>query len=107
MRAIATSAITLYQNRSGFWEKYATMLKPPEAQTITGKLTGILAGANMNIAKIVLSVIDPMRNNDAFRQTGEIMVIGMQFFAGVQMTRAVKIAQIFFLLGIKADDWVV
>ena len=50
------------------------MLKPPGAQTITGKLTGILTRAQMDVAEIVFSVVDPMRNNDAFCQTAEIMV---------------------------------
>jgi hypothetical protein len=61
----------------------------------------------VDVAEIVFSVVDAMRNNDAFCQTGKIMVIGMQLFARVQVACTVKIAQIFFLFGIKADDRVV
>src|SRR3990172_72427 len=45
-----------------------------------------------------------MRNDHRFRKLVEIVVIGTQFLLGIQMPSAVKIAQVFLLLGIKTDD---
>jgi hypothetical protein len=39
-----------------------------------------------------------MRNNHAVLETGEIMVIGAQFFQSVEVTGPIEVAQMLFLL---------
>src|SRR3990172_10314772 len=80
------------------------MVIPPGADTITSEFAGVLAGAEMEITEVALQIINPMRNNDPVRLTVEIVVIDMEFFQGIQMTVAVEVADILFLLGVKANN---
>src|SRR3989337_4093913 len=80
------------------------MPKPTRADTIPSKFAGVLASAQMEITEVALQIINPMRNDDPVRLTVEVVVIGMEFFQGIQMTVAVEVAHILLLLGIEANN---
>jgi hypothetical protein len=53
---------------------------PPMPKTVAGKFTGIVAIPELDVADIMLDVIEAMRNDDPFSKAVEIMVVGVQGF---------------------------
>jgi hypothetical protein len=54
----------------------ASALRPPVSEAITGELTGLLTGVQMDVADILFEIIEAVRNDHPLGQTGEIVVIG-------------------------------
>lgn len=62
---------------------------PPVANRVTGKFTGIVAGANLDIAYIVRYVIQPVGNDNSSRQRWPIMVKHLYRFLGVEFSLSI------------------
>ncbi len=56
------------------------MVIPPMPKTVAGKFTGIVAITELDIADIMLQVIEAMRNDNPFGKAVEIMVVGVECF---------------------------
>ena len=57
---------------------------------VTGKLRGVSTRANLDVAFILLQVVEPMRNRDPFRQLRPIMIIDLNPIGAVGVSRSVE-----------------
>jgi hypothetical protein len=64
-------------------------------KTVAGKFTGIVAIPELDVADIMLDVIEAMRNDDPFSKAVEIMVVGVQGFSRYTTARHGKNCQDF------------
>ncbi len=92
---ITATTVTRHQNGSGLGIMLFAISVPPVTKAITSKFTGVMAGPDLDIANIEAQIVQTMRNNDAFGKTGEIMIVGLDFFQSIQMSFSIEIAQIF------------
>ena len=67
-RTITPTPIAQQQNGRRLWIVNLTMMGPPMVDRITGKLSGVPTGPNLDIPFVVLEVIQPMRDGYAFCQ---------------------------------------
>ena len=74
------------------------------AQAVTGKLAGVLASAQIEVASVSLQVINPVGDDDALGKTVKVVVVGAQCLLSVQMAIPIEVAQVFLLLGVHADN---
>jgi len=92
---VTTAAITQQQEPPTVGIASAPMLMPPAAQALDRQFARVVTGAELKVADVETHSVQTMRDNDAFVETGEIGVIGSQFFQGVQFTRPIKVAEMF------------
>lgn len=78
-RIVTAPTVTKDQNRSGVGIVILSALPPPLAQTVTGKLTGIATGTDIDEAMIGLQIIEGVRDHHALGKRGEVMIIGGHF----------------------------
>jgi len=69
---------------------------PPVANRVTGKLAGIVTGANLDVPQIGSEVIQPVRHRHACCQGGPIMVKYLHCFLGVQFPLSIERTNQFF-----------
>jgi len=67
LRTIAPPAITQTQKCARLGVSRLSKASPPIPNTITGKLAGIFTKPQMQIAEIVVQIVNPMRNDHPFR----------------------------------------
>ena len=103
---VTAAAITLDQDRGGTGEVRLSIVVPPMAQAIAHKLTGIMAGTDLNVTDILFFVIKAMRDNDTGSAAGEVMVIGQQGFQRIQMSLSIKVAQVLLFFRIHTENGV-
>ena len=72
---------------------------PPVAKAVAGEGAGIMAGSQVEVADISALIVEAMRDDDAFGEAVEIVVIGLQLFPGVEPPLPIEVPQTFFLLG--------
>lgn len=79
------------------------------ANRVTGKLSGIVAGANLDVADIVGHIVQPMRNGDPGGQAGPVVVKHLNGVLSVEGTLPVQLANQFsffvsmLITGLPAD----
>ncbi len=64
----------------------------PMPKAITGKFTGSMNGAKLNVTNIGLPVVATMRNDDPISVTRIIMVVCDEFLSNVQVPITVEVA---------------
>ena len=106
-RTIASSSVTQDQNGCGVRIVILSLDIPPISDRITGKFASVLAGTQGDEAGVSFEIIDAVRDDHPFSQAGKVVVQGLQFFQGVQVTVTIEIAQILFLLGVHTENRVV
>ena len=74
-RAVASPAITQHQDRCRIGVVKTAIVIPPVSETVTGKFTGIMAGAQLNIADIESHIIEAVRNDNPLGKALEIVII--------------------------------
>ena len=77
-RAVATTTITEYKNRSGMTIVNTTISEPPGPKTITSKLTGVMARPQLDVAHIEMQVVEAVWNDHTISkafETGDISAI--------------------------------
>jgi hypothetical protein len=62
---------------------------PPSGDAVAAEFTGIVAGANLDIAYIVRYVIQPVGNDNSSRQRWPIMVKHLYRFLGVEFSLSI------------------
>ncbi len=67
------------------------VISPIAADALTGKFTGLFAGADIHIGAIVEKVKNPMWNDDPFRKPVEIMIPTHQLLALLDVEAALAI----------------
>ena len=95
---VATAAIAQDQNGGGVGVEFATVGIPPVAKAITSELTGVMAGTQLDVAHIELQVVEAVGDDDPLGVAVEIMVVGVQFCQGIQLSVTIKIADIDYIL---------
>ena len=101
---IAATTVTQNQDRSGMRVVVASISVPPVAEAVTGKLTGVMACAKLDVAHVALQVVECVGDDATLGKAVEIMVVGFQFVQGVEMSFPIEIAQELLLLSIHAKD---
>ena len=71
---------------------------PPVANRITSKLSCVMTDANLDIANVLLEVVQPVGNGDPFCERGPIVVINLNLLLSVQTTLSIKQTNQFFFL---------
>ena len=63
---------------------------PPDAEAVTGKFTGIMAGTQLDVAHIEPHVIEAVRNDHALGKALEIVIISPELFQRIQPAIAIE-----------------
>ena len=75
-----------------------TITLPPACDVITGKLTGVPAGTQVQVAGVAFQIEQAVGNDQPLGRTVEIVIICLDHRLGVQPPLPVEVAQEFLLL---------
>ena len=103
---VTAAPVTEDQNGGGLRIEFAAISGPPVTKAITGELTGVVAGSDLDIAYIEVQIVQTMGNNDPGGLALEIVVIRLDFFQGIKTPGSIEIAQILLFLAIQTDNGV-
>lgn len=88
--AITPTPIAQQQNGRRLWIVNLTMVCPPMVDRITGKLSGVPAGPNLDIPFVLLKVIQPMGDGYSFGQRLPVMVVDSNGLSVVAVPLPIK-----------------
>ena len=77
---------------------------PPGGHAVAGESAGVVAQAEIDMAKVALAVVDAMRMQHALGRAGKIMIESLEGSLGVQTPGAEQKPQEFLGFGVDAED---
>ena len=83
------------------------MLLPPPLDAVAGELAGVVAGPQVHVAVVLLHVVQPVRDDHARGEAGEVVVERLDDPLRQEVPGPVEVADQLLLLGVHAHDRVV
>ena len=101
---VAAAAIAQQQKAGGVRIGSTAAAFPPAGEAVAGEATGVVAQAEIDVAKVSLGIVDAMRIKHSLGGTGKIVVKGLQRLLRVEASGAKQKAQEFFVFAVDAED---
>jgi len=83
---VTAATVTKHQDGSGIGVFVVAIGIPPVAETIAGEFTGVVADTELDVANVEIQIVEIVGDDDPFRKTGEVMVIGLEFIQFATLT---------------------
>jgi hypothetical protein len=104
--SVAAAAVAQQEHASCVGISGPAMDFPPEAETVAGEPTGVVAESQIRVARIALDVVEAVRIDHAERGAGEIVVQSFLGLLRVEPALPEQKPQGFLVLGIHAHEGV-
>ncbi len=106
IRSVAAAAVAQQEHASCLGISGAAMPFPPEAETVAGEPTGVVAESQIQMPQIALDVVEAVRIDHAEGGAGEIVVQSPLGLLRVEPALPEQESQEFLVFGIHAHDGV-
>lgn len=87
---VAAAAIAQQQQRLRLRILELTNVQPPLPDAVAGKFTGVMAGAEVEIAGVAFEVVQAIGDDDAGAETGEIVIPNQLGLLHVELAVAIE-----------------
>ena len=101
---IGAAAVAKNDNHFGIGIEMSEMLVPAGFDVVADKLGGVVAGADGEVPRVAGNVVDPVRDNDAVGERGEVVVKGLRSGCAEYGPLALEVADRLLSLGVDADN---
>lgn len=104
MGRVAAAAVAEQQHTGGARKGGRSEGIPPVGETVTSEPTGVVAHAEIDVAKVSLAVVDAVRMQDSRGGAGEIMVESLAGLLRVQAAGPIQKAQEFLVFTVDTQN---